>query len=228
MKNRIWIIFLIGVILVTSLSACQKSASKAPIATPTTNSNLPFPTPLPSSAIGNVLASTQTAQALGNPTSVVVATATTAPITGKTTAPTTAASTATPVRPTATNVVPTTIVVPSATPGRPATYTLHQGEFPFCIARRFNVNAGDLLAINGLNLNSHPVTGTVLTIPQTGTWSSGPRALLSHPTTYTVNAGDSIYSIACIFGDVDPNAIITANALQSPYTLTAGQVLNIP
>jgi len=120
------------------------------------------------------------------------------------------------------------IVVPSATPGRPATYTIQQGEFPFCIARRFNVDAGTLLTVNGLNLNSHPVAGTVLTIPQTGTWSSGPRALQSHPTTYTVNAGDSIYSIACIFGDVDPNAIIYANALQSPYTLTAGQVLNIP
>jgi LysM repeat protein len=230
MKNRLWIPFLIVVILVTSLSACQKSASRAPIATPTTNSNLPFPTPLPSSAIGFILASTQTAQALGNPTSAVATTATTAPNTGQTTAPTASASTATSVsvQPTATNVAPTMIVVPSATPGRPATYTLYQGEFPFCIARRFNVDAGDLLAINGLNLNSHPATGTVLTIPQTGAWSSGPRALIPHPTTYTVNAGDSIYSIACVFGDVDPNAIIYANALQSPYTLSAGQALNIP
>ena len=120
------------------------------------------------------------------------------------------------------------IVVPSATPGRPATYTLQQGEFPFCIARRFNVDAGDLLSINGLNMNSHPAAGTVLTIPQSSTWSSGPRALIPHPTTYTVNAGDSIYSIACTFGDVDPNAIIYANALQSPYTLSSGQTLNIP
>ena len=222
MKNRLWVTFLIVVILVTSVSACSKSASNSPVATPTINSNIPFPTPLPSSAIGSVLASTQTAMALSNPTSAVAATtATTAPLAAQTTAPTTAA-------PTATTVAPTMIVVPSATPGRPATYTIQQGEFPFCIARRFNVDAGTLLAVNGLNLNSHPVAGTVLTIPQTGAWSSGSRALQSHPTTYTVNAGDSIYSIACIFGDVDPNAIIYANALQSPYTLTAGQVLNIP
>jgi len=119
-------------------------------------------------------------------------------------------------------------VVPSATPGRPATYTLQPGEFPFCIARRFNVNATDILNLNGLNLNSHPAAGTVLHIPQTGVWSSGARALIPHPTTYTVNAGDTIYTIACAFGDVDPNAIIIANALKSPYTLTSGQTLNIP
>jgi LysM repeat protein len=230
MKNRLWMAFLILVILVTSLSACQKSASKSPVSTPTTNSNLPFPTPLPSSALGNVLASTQTAQALGNPTIEMAASATATPNAGKTTGPTAAAPTATtaPVKPKATTIPPTMIVVPSATPGRPATYTLQQGEFPFCIARRFNVDAGDLLSVNGLNMNSFPAAGTVLTIPQTGAWSSGSRALKSHPTTYTVNAGDSIYSIACVFGDVDPNAIIYANALQSPYTLSAGQALNIP
>ena len=168
--------------------------------------------------------------ALTNPTGSVAATATTAPNTTKTTAPTAQApaATAVPVKPTPTTVQPTMIVVPSATPGRPATYTLQQGEFPFCIARRFNVDAGTLLSVNGLNMNSHPAAGTVLTIPQSGAWSSGSRALLAHPTTYTVNAGDSIYSIACTFGDVDPNAIIVANALKSPYTLSAGQTLNIP
>jgi LysM repeat protein len=41
-------------------------------------------------------------------------------------------------------------------------------------------------------------------------------------------AGDTIYTIACAFGDVDPNAIIVVNGLESPYTLTPGQVLQIP
>jgi LysM repeat protein len=230
MKSRLWMISLIVVILMSTLSACSRSASNAPVATPTANSNIPFPTPLPSSAIGNVLASTQTAQALGNPTAGAAATATTDPNAAQTTAPTAEVPVATvaPVQPTPTTVQPTMIVVPSATPGRPATYTLQQGEFPFCIARRFNVDAGTLLSVNGLNLNSHPAAGTVLTIPQSGTWSSGARALLAHPTTYSVSAGESIYSIACVFGDVDPNAIIVANALKSPYTLSAGQTLNIP
>ena len=34
---------------------------------------------------------------------------------------------------------------PSPTPGKPSTYTLHEGEFPYCLARRFNVNPDDLV-----------------------------------------------------------------------------------
>ena len=29
------------------------------------------------------------------------------------------------------------------TPGRPATYVIQDGEFPYCIARRFNVDLAD-------------------------------------------------------------------------------------
>lgn len=220
MKTRYWIILLI-ILLATSLTACEKSASNAPIPSPTVNSSLPFPTPLPSSAISSILGVTQTAQALANPTKKA----------GVTTNPTGQASTAQtvePVSPTDTNVIPTAVIVPTATPGRPATYTIHSGEYPFCIARRFNLNVADLLSINGLTMNSHPATGTVLQIPQAGVWSSGSRALIAHPATYSVNAGDTIYTVACAFGDVDPNAIVIANALKSPYTLTAGQTLNIP
>ncbi|HSQ18248.1 MAG TPA: LysM domain-containing protein, partial [Anaerolineales bacterium] len=64
-------------------------------------------------------------------------------------------------------------------------------------------------------------------IPQTGSWP-GDRSLLDHPTNYTVRAGDTIYSIACDFGDVSPDMIILQNALTSPYTLSSGQVLVIP
>src|SRR4030067_475997 len=45
---------------------------------------------------------------------------------------------------------------------------------------------------------------------------------------YGVKAGDSIYSIACTYGDVDPNAIILANSLTSPYTLTPGATIRVP
>jgi hypothetical protein len=66
-----------------------------------------------------------------------------------------------------------------------------------------------------------------LTIPTTGTFP-GPRALLSHPTTYTVGGGETIYSIACYYGDVDPMAIAAVNALSSPYTLSPGTTIRIP
>ena len=233
MKTRAWMIALLTILLLTSLTACSKSASKSPVVVPTATSTSPFPTPLPNGAIDNALAGTQTAQALANPTnpSAPIASAvpqntdTSAPITVQ---PTTAPTNAPVVVPTATRVPPTAIAVPTSTPGLPATYTLQSGEFPFCIARRFNVSAAALLSLSGLDLNSHPAAGTVLNIPQTGTWDSGSRALLDHPTVYTVKAGDTIYSIACAFGDVDPNAIAYANALSSPFTLTTGQQLNIP
>jgi LysM repeat protein len=121
---------------------------------------------------------------------------------------------------------PTAVVIP--TTEVPATYVLQKGEFPYCIARRFNVDAGALLSLNGWGVNSVVSPGTVVKIPKDTTWSSGPRALKNHPTSYTVVAGDTIYSIACAFGDVDPNAIIVVNGLESPYTLTPGQVLQIP
>ena len=45
------------------------------------------------------------------------------------------------------------IVAPTATPGLPASYTIQKGEFPFCIARRFNVNPNEMLQITGLALH---------------------------------------------------------------------------
>jgi LysM repeat protein len=114
------------------------------------------------------------------------------------------------------------------TPGLPQTYTLQKFEFPFCIARRFNLNQSELLSLNGLGLNSVVPVGFALRIPQTGNHFVGTRALQKHPTTYTVVAGDTIYKIACQFGSVDPNGIIAVNDLKSPYNLKAGQKLAIP
>lgn len=122
----------------------------------------------------------------------------------------------------------TPVPVPSATPGRPASYTLQKGEHPYCIARRFDVNPLDMLQLSGLNSGSTYYPGLVLRIPQGGGGFPSARSLKSHPTNYNVTSGDSIYSIACEFGDVDPNAIVIANNLQAPYTLTAGQTIYIP
>ncbi|MCJ7701203.1 MAG: LysM peptidoglycan-binding domain-containing protein, partial [Anaerolineales bacterium] len=65
----------------------------------------------------------------------------------------------------------------------PDSYTLKSGEFPYCIARRFNISPVDLLSANGLSLNSQVYPGTKLTIPKNaGTFDQGSRALKSHPT----------------------------------------------
>lgn len=120
------------------------------------------------------------------------------------------------------------VVVPTPTPGLPANYTLQSGEFPYCIARRFDLNPAQLLSANGLGTNTTVRPGTTLVIPQGAGGFPGNRSLLSHPTTYTVGSNENIYEIACKFGDVHPYQIAVANNLSAPYNLQAGQTLQIP
>lgn len=130
--------------------------------------------------------------------------------------------------PAATSAVTSTPAVTATPGGVPSTYTLREGEHPYCISRRFDVDPNRLLAVNGLDPSSRPSAGFTLTIPQDTDGFPPPRALREHPTTYTVRSGDTLYSIACLFGDVRPSAIADANGLSEPYNLSAGTVLNIP
>ena len=201
-------------ILVFILSACQRPASKAP-------SIAPDATELPPVPGESIFSGPVTATAIPNSE------------TGGGQVEQPPAATATPEtapqqdvqaggqQPAAEDVKPT-----EGNP--PATYALQKGEFPFCIARRFNLNQSELLAVNGLTLNSKPGVGAVLKLPQTGNPFVSERSLKSHPTNYTVKAGDTIYTVACQYGDVGPDLIALANKLEAPYTLTAGQVLRIP
>jgi LysM repeat protein len=114
------------------------------------------------------------------------------------------------------------------TPGpRPAYYILQVGEFPYCIARRFNVNPKELLALNGLFSGMTYSPRQVLTIPQTGNPFPAPRWLQLHPVTYTVLQQMTVYKLACQFGDVDPLVIMQVNGLTSPI-LNFGQTIYIP
>ncbi len=121
----------------------------------------------------------------------------------------------------------TAISYPTPTPGRPATYTIQAGEYLWCIARRFDVSIDALYSANKMNYQSQPGIGTVLTIPSSGSFGSG-RARRAHPATYTVSWGDTIGSIACYYGDADPNTIYAANGMTPGTPLTIGQVLQIP
>jgi hypothetical protein len=114
---------------------------------------------------------------------------------------------------------------------RPETYSLNKGEWPFCIARRYNLNPIDLLSASGLSLESKPDVGFVLKIPQTGEWPEsrfGHRYIRAHPAVHTVVAGETLNTIACLYGDVDPSGIVEANNLAEPYKISAGMDLQIP
>lgn len=111
---------------------------------------------------------------------------------------------------------------------RPPYYVLQAGEFPYCIARRFDVNPKELLSLNGLPSGAVYSPGLVLTIPQTGTPFPPPRWLQLHPVQdYTVMQQTTVYKLACQFGDVDPVVLMQVNGLTSPI-LNLSQVIQIP
>ena len=218
------------------VSACTQSLSSAPATTPTLIPTGLFVSPFPSAAnpmaqieeFAKQTAAAQTTVANGG-----------TPVTPQ---PITTTTVGTPVSPTPgipstpTNAVATTAVVvpsgPTTTPVpagvRPASYTLQNGEFPYCIARRFNVDPDALLSASGLTSPDLYYAGLTLTIPQSGAFP-GSRMLASHPTTYTVASGDeTVYSVACKFGDVDPASIASANGISASAKLTVGQALKIP
>ncbi|MBN2549526.1 MAG: LysM peptidoglycan-binding domain-containing protein [Anaerolineales bacterium] len=121
---------------------------------------------------------------------------------------------------------PTLLAMPEA--AVPHKYRLHTGEFPFCLARRFNVNPDELMALNGFWYGQVFYDGQIVRIPQSGNPFPWQRSLRPRPNTYSVQPGDTIYSIACFYGDLDPINLAAANGLDKPYRLSAGQTLNIP
>lgn len=122
---------------------------------------------------------------------------------------------------------PTTTSNPAAS--IPETYILQRGEYPYCIVRRFNVDPNELIVLNKLEINQNFYTGPVLKIPQTEKAFPGDRVLQTHPVTYTVSAqSETIYSVACAFGDVNPATIAQANQISADSILVVGQPLNIP
>jgi LysM repeat protein len=207
-------------IAVVGLTSCQLPASTGP---ETTIDGQPLPSEATSSGIDVSSFATQTAQAL--PSYVTIT-----PLAPPNTSESPAAPTATPVPagPVAPAPTETSVVYVVATAGPPpATYTLAQGEFPFCIARRFNVDINELLSINGLSSSSYTYAGQVLKLPQTGNPFVGERALKPHPDYYQIKSGDTLNTIACSYGDVSPDMIAMQNGL-TEGNYGPGDVIIIP
>jgi LysM repeat protein len=230
MRNSSRLIY--PVIAALVLAGCTVSYSASPVSTQQHGATSP------ADATMNAIRSaffTQTAQAhLQNGETPAPAQATNTPsfatvaptVEGETPASTSAAASAT-AHPTQTVAVS----VPTSTPGLPATYIVHENETVYCIARRFNVDQAELLEINGMDANSFLAPDDVLKIPTSGDPFIGQRTLVNHSAgmAYTVKTGqDNVFAVACYFGDVDPNRIIAANSLKTPFELTPGQSIVIP
>ena len=221
MSRKIVTAMSISLIFVVLISGCIRPASKSPFSTPSTGEKINTPLPVDQ----QILNATATAQAImdkfNQPTPTGQAMQTTE--TGETGS--------TPIVP-----VITAQPEPSSTPSslpptpiltKPDSYTVHKGEYIYCLARRFDVNPFDLMDLNGLNSNSYLSGGEVLRIPTSGSFP-GERALHSHPDIYYLSAGETIYDVACYYGDVAPESIIAVNGLVEPYSLSGLNTLQIP
>jgi len=238
MNKKVTTIVLLAFSLALLLGACRMPASTAPQAEPTTE-ELPFPdVPTENPLVRDILSQTQTAIAasqggaqatpqpagtddqtgggVGTQQAVVQATQASSGSGNQ-------SGGGSPEQPSGPIEIP-------PTPTTPSSYTLQKGEFPFCIARRYNLDPGALLNANNMNVNTKVSVGTTLTLPQSGSWGSnfGSRSLRAHPTSYGVQAGDTLNSVACLFGDVHPESIAAANGLGAGAGLTPGSTINIP
>ena len=207
------LIILIAIIASLMFSACTMSASTPPPVTPTTNL----------SEIARQATETAIAKT---------------PKAGDTQAPDETPDPETePTATTAAEVEPTATLAPTEDAGNddiileypvPDSYTLHSGEFIYCLARRFNILPEDIMDYNGYEYGTLLYPGDTLLLPPNGRAYIGDRALQYHPATHTVIYGDTLYSIACLYGDVDPRSIAAANDLDLNQALSPGTVLQIP
>ena len=188
------------------VAGCTRPVSTGPIPTPqSAQSVTESPTP---EAMSTVLA-----------TLAPGATATSAATSPEPTLPPVAEPTSTPIPAATVAPEPTATTAPS---GSGTSHTVKSGEWLFSIARLYGVSPYTLAQLNGIGApyTIHP--GQVLVIPSGGTVPvPGPGG------TYTIQRGDTIYSIARKLGKT-PSAIINANNLVNPNFIFPGQVLRIP
>ncbi len=99
------------------------------------------------------------------------------------------------------------------------TYTVKAGDTLYSIAKRYGVTVTALVRANNISNNLIKI-GQVLIIPGT---TSPPTTTV----TYTVKAGDTLYSIATKYG-VTVTALASANKITNVNLISVGQVLVIP
>ena len=227
MKNRYLHILILSVILVVGLTACEMKASTPP--PPTENGMTVMETigadKVEEAAEGGAAPDAAEGEAgvAGSALSEGTTVATPA-----ITSETSAAETSPPAPTNTPSPVPTSTPGTVTSHGVPASYTLHKGEHPFCLGRRFNIDPDALLAHNSLVRGVILYPGHTLQIPTNAKPFPGNRALKSHPDSYTVLTNDTFYSIACLYGDVYPEAIAEYNNMSVSQNLNAGTVIHIP
>jgi LysM repeat protein len=173
-----------------------------------------------------IVAVTETAEIVvgtpGQPTS------TPTPTTTPATATPTPTSTSTPT-PTTTPATATPTPTPTSTlePGQTVIYVVRSGDTLYSIARRFGTTVQAIAQINGITNPSRIYAGQQLLIPREGSVTPVPTTQPPVVTTYIVQRGDTLWSIARRY-DTTVQAIALLNNIANPSLIYVGQRLRIP
>ena len=129
-----------------------------------------------------------------------------------------------------------TVVKTTATSSltRGGNYLVQPGDTLYGIARRSGMSLNSLLTLNGLSQSSIIYPGQSLTVSQSegnlatpvSTKSNSASSVVSTSGTYTVKAGDTLYSIARRSG-VSLNSLLSLNGLSQSSVIRPGQTLNV-
>lgn len=106
--------------------------------------------------------------------------------------------------------------LPGVATAQADTVTVQPGDTAYSLARRNGLSVDALLALNGLSSPNLQV-GQVLRV----------RDVPSYTASYTVQRGDTLYSLARRFG-VSVEMLLAANTLPKDVMLAVGQVLRVP
>lgn len=85
------------------------------------------------------------------------------------------------------------------------------------VAKKANITISDLAALNGIRDNTSLIPGTFIVVP----------AINSNFDSYTIQKGDTIYSIASRL-NVDPNDLLLLNGLNKNDYIYPNDILLIP
>lgn len=168
----------------------------------------------------------------GTPTVLAVgATATPAPVLGTPTPFKVPAASATPINavgsntnllPTATPTALTAVAATPTTGGSEVIHVVQPGENLFRIGLKYGFTASELASYNNIVNPTLIYVGQKIRIPGNGTSVPGGGG-----TTYVVQAGDTLYTIAVRFS-TSVQSLMSANDITNPNTIYIGQTIIVP
>lgn len=109
-------------------------------------------------------------------------------------------------------------------------YTVQAGDNLTTIAATYGISVSQLMAMNNISDANDIHIGEVLTVstaaPATADTTSDSTSTAAATTSYTVQAGDTLTSIAAAYGTT-PSAIMAMNGISDANTIMPGQSLNV-